>query len=325
MKGKITLEEACMAPDMFACEADSNEGLHASPTYSKKWDKCIVDIAGEELKTMEKYGCSYTVLSLTVPKIQNIHDQKKAEAEATKTNDWIANEINGRRDKLAAFACLFMHDAKQKGEDPRRCITKYDFHGALLTDFQHAGKDGSDYLYYGQSVFDLFWQVVQELDVLVYLHPAAPADYIFESNSRKDVPYRPSLIFSNGVSLYLLGMISNSVSDRFPKLKVIVGHLGEHIPFDFWRINHWFGDIKKPNGMVAKKTLAEYFDEHIWLGADRILFSVYSPYETYCDGFTWFDDHTQLGLGDKIKTGRSNAKALLKIDDYVDHNVPVTK
>ncbi|KAL9544019.1 hypothetical protein MBANPS3_007836 [Mucor bainieri] len=297
MKGKITLEEAYMTPDMFAREAGNNKRLYASPTYSKKWDKRIVDIADKD-----------------------------------------------HRDKLGAFACLSMHDAKQAGEELRRCVTKYGFHGALLNDFQHAGKDGSEYLYYDQPAFDPFWKVVQELDVPVYLHPAAPADYMFEKQYKeRKYLIGPPLSFANGVSLHLLGMISNGVFDRFPKLKVIVGHLGEHIPFDFWRINHWFEDIEKPNGMVAKKTLAEYFNENIWvttsghfssatlnycinqLGADRILFSVDSPYETYRDGCTWFDDHTQLGLGDKIKIGRSNAKALLKIGDYVDQDVPVTK
>lgn len=61
------------------------------------------------------------------------------------------------------------------------------------------------------------------------------------------------------------------------------------------------------------------------LDAGRILFSVDSPYEAYHDGCTWFDDHIPLGLGGKIKVGRSNAKAHLKFGDYVDHNVPVTK
>jgi 2,3-dihydroxybenzoate decarboxylase len=61
------------------------------------------------------------------------------------------------------------------------------------------------------------------------------------------------------------------------------------------------------------------------LGADRILFSVDSPYETYRDDCAWYDDHTQLGLGDKIKIGRSNAKALLKIGDYKDQTAPVNR
>lgn len=61
------------------------------------------------------------------------------------------------------------------------------------------------------------------------------------------------------------------------------------------------------------------------LSDDRILFGIDSPYETYRDGCTWYDDHTQLGLGDKIKFGRSNTKELLKIGDYVDQDVPVTK
>jgi predicted TIM-barrel fold metal-dependent hydrolase len=50
----------------------------------------------------------------------------------------------------------------------------------------------------------------------------------------------PPLSFAVGVSLHALGMVTNGVFDRHPKAQVILGHLGEHIPFDMWRINHWF-------------------------------------------------------------------------------------
>ncbi|KAK9755052.1 hypothetical protein K7432_017856 [Basidiobolus ranarum] len=133
-----------------------------------------------------------------------------------------------------------MHDSKHAGAEFRRCMTKYGLHGALLNNLQHAGKNSEKYLFYDQPEYDAFWAVVEELDVPVYIHPAAPQGVLYD-NQYKDRRYLigPPLSFANDVSLHLLGTVSNGVFDRFPKLQVIVGHLGEHIPFDLWRINHW--------------------------------------------------------------------------------------
>lgn len=61
--------------------------------------------------------------------------------------------------------------------------------------------------------------------------------------------------FANNVSVHLLGMIVNGVFDRHPKLKIIVGHLGEHIPFDMWRINHWLEDGEYLNVEVVQDSI----------------------------------------------------------------------
>jgi 2,3-dihydroxybenzoate decarboxylase len=134
-----------------------------------------------------------------------------------------------------------------------------------------------------------------------------------------------------------MGMVVNGVFDRNPKLKVIVGHLGEHIPFDLWRINHWFEDIKKPLGMPIKKSIYDYFRENIWittsghfststlkycieeLGSDHIMFSTDYPFECYEDACSWFD---KLDLSPKVKMdiGRDNAKQLFKLDGFKDQH-----
>lgn len=135
-------------------------------------------------------------------------------------------------------------------------------------------------------------------------------------------------------------MVTNGVFDRHPKLQIIIGHLGEHLVADMWRINHWFEDIKKPLGMDCKKTIRQYFQENVWIttsgsfstpllglclqevGADRILFSIDYPFEHFPDACLWFDE-TELNLGDRAKIGRENAKKLFKLGSYVDCDEPV--
>lgn len=246
-----------------------------------------------------------------------------------------------------------MRDPSQAAQELTRAVKELGFHGALLNDFQHAGPNGETYLFYDQPKYDPFWKVVTELDVPVYLHPAAPSDVVYEKlyDERKYL-IGPPLSFANGVNLHLLGLITNGVFDRHPKLKLIVGHLGEHIPFDFWRINHWFEDVKKPlakaqGGVMCEKTIYDYFKRNIWLttsghfsthtlkyvveeiGCERVLFSVDYPYEKIEDCCAWYDGkakEVQEAAGGKDayrKVGRDNAKALLRLSGFHDENEPV--
>lgn len=131
----------------------------------------------------------------------------------------------------------------------------------------------------------------------------------------------------------------SGVFDRHPKAQIIIGHMAERLPFDFDRTHRWFETVEKSRGMVAKKTIYEYFKDNIWLttsgqfstivlqfcmslvGADRILYSVDYPYECYHDASNWFDN-VDINTRDKLKIGRENAKKLLKLHEYKDCNAP---
>ncbi|GIK03914.1 hypothetical protein Aspvir_007989 [Aspergillus viridinutans] len=206
------------------------------------------------------------------------------------------------------------------------------------TIWEGAGPDGDDMIFYDQPEWDIFWQACTDLDVPLYLHPRNPTGTIYDKlwADRKWL-VGPPLSFAHGVSLHVLGMVTNGVFDRHPKLQIILGHLGEHIPFDMWRINHWFEDRKKQLGLAetCKKTIREYFAQNLWIttsghfstttlnfcmaevGADRILFSIDYPFETFEDGCDWLDN-AELNLTDRLKIGRENAKKLFKLGSYHD-------
>jgi 2,3-dihydroxybenzoate decarboxylase len=352
MLGKIVLEEAYERAGLEE-KSKREAALYIAPPDRERYMRQIHDINDERLRLSNAHGIGYTVVSLTVPGIQGISDKTEAEKTATLTNNWAANEIKDNRDRMGAFACLSMHDPVQAGQELRRCVSELGFHGALLCDFQHAGPGGETYLFYDQPQYDDFWKIVTELDVPVYIHPAAPADVILEKlYAQRQNLIGPPLSFANGVNLHTLGLISNGVFDRFPTLKLIIGHLGEHIPFDFWRINHWFEDVKKPiakeeGRVMCQKTIYDYFKQNIWLttsghfstatlkyvvneiGADRVLFSVDYPYETIENGCGWWDKDAKAiqeavgGVDAYRRIGRDNAKKLLKLDSFHDSEAPV--
>lgn len=225
-----------------------------------------------------------------------------------------------------------MHDPKEAAEELTRCVKQLGFKGALVNDTQRAGEEGDDMIFYDGPEWDVFWKTCTDLDVPFYLHPRNPTGTMYEKLwAKRKWLVGPPLSFAQGVSLHLLGMVTNGVFDRHPKLQIIIGHLGEHIPFDMWRINHWFEDVKKPLGLDCKKTIREYFAENIWIttsghfstttlnfcinevGSDRILFSIDYPFESFADACDWFDA-TELNNVDRAKIGKDNAKKLLKID-----------
>jgi 2,3-dihydroxybenzoate decarboxylase len=352
MLGKVSIEEAYEIP-LLADQSRHQASLYIAPKDLDRYMRQIKSVTGERVEVSDANGIGYTIVSLTVPGIQGIADKAKAENHATECNNYIANEIKDHHDRLGAFACLSMHDPVQAASELRRCVTEFGFHGALLNDFQHAGEDGETYLYYDQPAYDKFWEVCVELDVPVYIHPAAPSGKFYDMQyAQRKYLVGPPLSFANGVSLHLLGMISNGVFDRFPKLKILVGHLGEHIPFDFWRINHWFEDVEKPlaaaaGNVMCKKTIYDYFKTNIWLttsghfstptlkyvaeylGPERLLFSVDYPYETIENGCGWWDgdaENIKKALGGTKAyqdVGRDNAKKLLKLGKFHDSEAKV--
>jgi 2,3-dihydroxybenzoate decarboxylase len=335
MKGKIALEEAFALP-RFAERTKWWAGLFA--VDAAKHAAEINDITEQRIKYMDEYGVGYTLLSYTAPGIQDMWDAKEAHALAVEVNDYIAGAIKAHPTRLGALATLSMHDPKQASEELRRCVTQLGFKGALVNDTQRAGTDGDDMIFYDNEEWDVFWSTLTELDVPFYLHPRNPTGTIHEKLwAKRSWLVGPPLSFAQGVSLHVLGMVTNGVFDRHPKLQVIIGHLGEHIPFDMWRINHWFEDVKKPLGLAktCKKTIREYFAQNIWIttsgnfssptlnlcmtevGADRILFSIDYPFENFHDACTWFDA-TELNDVDKRKIGKSNAANLFKLGDFKD-------
>ncbi|KAJ5812421.1 2-3-dihydroxybenzoate decarboxylase [Penicillium riverlandense] len=335
MLGKIALEEAFALP-RFQERTRWWAGLFATDV-----DKHVAEITDvDEIRNAfaDKHGVGMQIVSYTAPGVQDIWDPKEAQALAVEINDYIAEKIRGKEDRMRAFATLSMHDPQEAAAELRRCVTQYGFLGALVNDTQRAGHDGDDMIFYDNAKWDVFWATCTELDVPLYLHPRNPTGTIYEKlwADRKWL-VGPPLSFAQGVSLHALGMVTNGVFDRHPKLQIILGHLGEHIPFDMWRINHWFEDRKKMLGLqeTCKKTIREYFAQNLWIttsghfstttlnfcmaevGADRILFSIDYPFETFEDGCDWFDG-AELNEIDRVKIGRENAKKLFKLGAYKD-------
>ncbi|KAF4616435.1 hypothetical protein D9613_008220 [Agrocybe pediades] len=207
----------------------------------------------------------------------------------------LAATISNNTERFGGFASLAMQNATAASLELERTVKEFGFLGAMLNDYQQSGSDGQTLLYYDQPEYDVFWQKVSDLDVPVYFHPRTSIDII----TKLMFAHAPVLEgavqeFAAILSTHILGLCVNGVFDRFPKLKIIVGHLGERIPSDLNRIDTRL--IRQGGNANMKQNVTTYFHTNIFettagnfatdllhfhigqIGLDRIMFSIDYPF-----------------------------------------------
>jgi gamma-resorcylate decarboxylase len=323
MKNKIALEEH------FAIEATLSDsqvfGEHVWPELKDR----LLDVADKRLRQMDAHGVAMMILSLNAPAVQAIADKARAIEVAKQANDGLAETVRKRPDRYAAFAALPMQDPEAAAAELERCIKQLGFVGALVNGFSDTG-DPRKLLYYDVPHYRAFWKVVEALDVPFYLHPRNPLPGQIPGYDGHNWLLGPNWAFNAETSVHALRLIGSGLFDECPKLRIVLGHLGEGIPALLWRIDHRNGWMKEPHRYAAKKPVADYFRKHFWLttsgnfstsalkqaveelGVDRVMFSVDWPFEDVGQGCDWIDK-AALAEADREKIGRDNAVQLFKL------------
>jgi len=322
MLGKIVLEEH------FAIE----ETLGDSEKYAidGTWNdllKRLLDIQDRRLAEMDENGIEFSILSLNAPAVQAITDRSKAVEVAVKANDLLAEHIHRRPDRFSGLAALPMQDPDSAIRELQRSVVELGLKGALVNGFTHGEKE-ADLVYYDDLRFRPFWACVEELDVPFYLHPRDPLpeySQIYEGH-----PWFVGSVwaFAAETSMHALRLMGCGLFDQYPKLKIILGHLGERIPYDIWRVDNRLR--KSPRNIPASRKMSEYLCDNFHLttsgnfrdstlrcaisemGAERIMFSIDYPIEETSVGAQWFDN-SDLTDEERQKIGRSNAIDLFNL------------
>ena len=323
MQGKIALEEHFA---IAATLGDSRAfGAHVWPELSHR----LIDIQETRLRHMDAGGIEKMILSLNAPAVQAIANAKEAIVVAREANDVLATEIRKRPDRFAGFAALPMQDPEAAATELSRCVKDFGFVGALVNGFSESG-DPSRLLYYDLPQYKPFWRVLETLGVPFYLHPRNPLPDWSRIYRGHEWLLGPNWAFNAETSVHALRLIGSGLFDECPRLKIVLGHLGEGIPALLWRIDHRNGWMKAPHKYAAKEGVADYFRRHFWLttsgnfstsalvqavtelGADRVMFSVDWPFEDIKEGCDWINN-AAIGAAERQKIGRDNAVALFKL------------
>src|SRR5208282_4718964 len=317
MQGKIAIEEHFAIPDTTG-NAMRYPGAYWSGLQGK-----LLDLHDPRLAEMDRSGIGIEVISLNSNAIQGIPEVAKAIELARKANDALAATIAKRPDRFAGFAALPMQDPQAAAAELNRCVRDLRFKGALVNGFSQAGSADTA-LYYDLPQYRPFWAEVERLGVPFYLHPRDQLP-----SRRHAYEGHPWLIgspwgFAEETAIHALRLMGSGLFDDYPKLQIVIGHLGERIPYDLWRLDH---RLAKVPGRPAKRTMREYFCQNfhvttsgnfctqslihaiLTIGADRVLFAVDYPFEDHAHGCSWFDA-AEIAELDRVKIGRTNAMAL---------------
>ncbi|NQV55167.1 MAG: amidohydrolase [Rhodospirillales bacterium] len=325
MQGKIGLEEHFAIEDTIE---DSNGFL--DPGIWPELKSRLLDVQGKRIGFMDQYEVEMMILSLNAPAIQAISDTARATEIAIKSNDILAEEVAKNPKRFQALAALPMQDPEAAALELQRCVKDLGFVGALVNGFSELEEENSA-VYYDLKQYWPFWKVVEELDVPFYLHPRNPLP--IDSRIYDGHPWLmgPTWAFAQETAVHALRLICSGLFDEYPKIQIILGHMGEGIPFNLWRIDNRNGWVKAPPTYPAKRLVADYIQENFHIttsgnfrtqtlidtllevGADRILFSTDYPFEGVEDAALWFDD-ASISEADRLKIGRTNAQKLFKLD-----------
>ncbi|KAM5350212.1 hypothetical protein ACJ41O_006717 [Fusarium nematophilum] len=318
----IALEEHFLSNELL------NSGLYPGDKLAKNnptVHKTLSAVDESRLENMNRNSISIQVLS-HIPVNPPLHAVQQ-------TNDLLHSYTHKFPDRFKGFALLSMNDPVEAAHELERSVKELGFVGALV------GAHLDDGGYYDGSPYDVFWAKAQELGVPIYLHPHYPSDQevaLNYSDMDNNVVAMHFACWCWGwhakVGLCILRMFANNVFERFPTLKIIIGHMGEMIPFMLRRIV----DYSKtwPNDQARTRGLREVWDSNIWVTTsgffalgpmacllqetkiDRIMYSVDYPLAKNEDGLKFMQELEASGLVDREgfeKIAYKNAENLLGI------------
>jgi 2,3-dihydroxybenzoate decarboxylase len=306
------------------------DDLVHSMRYDDDWFGIVTTRLAEfgelRLAEMDASGIDVAVLSQTVPGVQGIRDAADAAAAARDINDFVASEVIGRHPtRYSAFASIALHDATAAARELERCVTRLSFKGAMMNGYSElAGDPSVEYLDAPRLL--PFWEAAASLGVPIYVHPRPPLE-------QRSYEGHPELLgatwgFAPETATHALRLVYSGLFDRLPDLTVILGHLGETLPYFSWRIQHCFE--YNPADKRPQKRLQDYLCENFYvttsgnfsdqalitalltLGADRILFSADYPYEMMQQAARWLE-RAPISENDRRKIAHGNARRLLRL------------
>ncbi len=325
MENKIALEEHFATAETIE---DSQEYFGADIWPTRRSE--LLDVQERRLQTMDECGIEYSILSLNSPAVQSRTDTATATELARRSNDELAERVARNPARFGAFAALPLQDPEAASAELTRAVRELGFVGALVNGFSNVGSDDNA-TYYDLARYRQFWSTVEELDVPFYLHPRNPLPsqgLIIEGH-----PWLmgPAWQFSVETGGHALRLIGSGLFDEYPRLQVILGHLGELLPYNIWRTSHWASaDGKNPMGVPAKRPFIDYLRSNFYvttsgnfrtmamrnameeMGTQRVLFSTDHPFESMQEASNWFDA-CEIGENDREAIGYRNARHLFKL------------
>lgn len=282
----------------------------------------MLDLTGERLELMDEHGIDVTVLSLNSPGIQAESDPAQAVKQATSVNDFLAEVVAAHPDRYRGFAALPLQDPAAAEAELERAVTQLGMCGALVNAHTHG-------MYLDDPSLRRVWAMAEHLDVPLYLHPAngAGPGHVFTGYPQLTGP-----MWSWGVetATHALRLVLGGVFDDFPNAKLLLGHMGEGLPYAMWRLDSRWAFHEHHGVELKRGRPSEYLRHNLYittsgvcsappllcallaLGADHILFGTDYPFEDMGEAARFLDT-APVSDSDRARISHGNAESLLHI------------
>jgi predicted TIM-barrel fold metal-dependent hydrolase len=314
----ITLEEHYASPGFLA-----GPGHHFAnqPQLAAQ----LSDLDVQRIAAMDAAGIAMQVLSLTSPGVEQLAADE-AIALARATNDFLAEAVRRHPSRFAGFAALPTAAPDQAADELERAVRDLGFKGALIN-----GHTRGRYL--DDPFFAPILARAEALEVPLYLHPAPPPQPVIQASYTGNfAPEVTSILATSAwgwhieTATHVLRLIVGGAFDRFPRLQVIIGHLGETLPFMIprldLRLTPALTHLHRPVSAYLRENLHYTFGGfnflpafmNLWaeVGVSRIMFSADYPFESMAAARA-FLEQLPIGPAEKAQIAHGNAERLLHI------------
>ena len=315
---KIVLEEHFSTPQMALYATDVVSTV--DPGFMKYVGPRLMDMEQMRLEDMDRNGIDLCVLSVNAPGVQLEQDTAKAVKTAQEINDVLAAQMQKHPKRYSGFAHLALQDPAAAADELERCVKHLNMRGALIN-----GQTKGEYL--DHEKFWPVWERAEALDVPIYLHPGdaphKPANEVGYSEMAG-----PGWAWGAESAGHALRIIYGGVFDRFPKATLVLGHMGETLPYILWRLDSRYKMMRHTNEIAMPPS--EYIKRNIMittsgcfsdeplkcaiaaLGVERVMFSVDYPYEQTAEA-VHFIDGAAISEAEREAICHGNAERLLKL------------
>ena len=282
----------------------------------------LLDVGAGRIAQMDADGIDFAVLSLTSPGVQ-VFDAITASRLARDANDVLAQAVKAFPGRFAGLACVAPQHPASAAQELERAV------GLGMKGFLINSHTMGEYLD-DQKYWPIF-EAAEALDAPLYLHPREPSPALVGPMLDYGL-YFAGFGFAVETSLHAMRLIMSGVFDRFPRLRIVLGHMGEGLPFWLQRIdNRYLLQVKL--GAVKRLTRlpSAYFLEHFvittsgvmsapalrlcidMLGIERIMFAADYPYESVAEGVRFLDT-VNITQDQRTKIYATNARRIFKLE-----------
>jgi 2,3-dihydroxybenzoate decarboxylase len=318
--GKIALEEHFITPDFMRYFAGSYQNLSAE--LFERLPAMLTDFSEQRLADMDAHRVDTVVLSMAGPGVHAEKDPAVAQRRAQAANDFLAGEIEKRPTRYGGFAHLAMHNPTEAAAELERSVRELGFYGALLN-----GQTNGEYL--DMDKYSVFWERAQALDVPIYLHPGNPVDRPAVYADHNEL-WGPLCSWAFETAAHALRLVFAGVFERYPKVRLVLGHGGETLPFSLWRIDsRW--NLCNSGGRTLEQPPSFYIRRNIAIttsglcsdvslrcmidamGAENVMFSIDYPYEPTAPAAE-FIETARITEAERVQVASANATRILKLN-----------